>query len=172
VETTSKDELRAVWQESAAELARLAAVLGVRRGRLDDVLQDVYLAVWQQPPAIEDPAELRRWLFRVTTNRCHLEHRRNARWRAVFRKLVHWWKDRGAPADAAETAEQDERRELVRAALARLDPRLRSILVLRYYADFDSRQIGEMLDLPDSTVRSHLRRARQMLAAELKREPD
>jgi RNA polymerase sigma factor (sigma-70 family) len=50
-----------------------------------------------------------------------------------------------------------------------LEPALRSVLVLRYFAELDSKEIGNILGLPDSTVRSRLRAARRKLAWELKR---
>jgi DNA-directed RNA polymerase specialized sigma24 family protein len=46
---------------------------------------------------------------------------------------------------------------------------MRSILVLRYFTGLDSREIGRILEMPDSTVRSRLRAARQRLALELRR---
>jgi DNA-directed RNA polymerase specialized sigma24 family protein len=46
---------------------------------------------------------------------------------------------------------------------------VRTILVLRYFAEFDSKEIAKILEMPDSTVRSHLRAGRQQLALELKR---
>jgi DNA-directed RNA polymerase specialized sigma24 family protein len=53
--------------------------------------------------------------------------------------------------------------------LDRLEPPLRTALVLRYFLEMDSGQIGAILEEPASTVRSRLRAARQRLASELKR---
>ncbi|MGI8982681.1 MAG: RNA polymerase sigma factor [Pirellulaceae bacterium] len=53
------------------------------------------------------------------------------------------------------------------AAVGRLTNVEREIVVLRYFCDFDSSQIGEMLSLPSATVRSHLAKARRQLATEL-----
>ena len=59
--------------------------------------------------------------------------------------------------------------ELVRRAHDCLDVGLRSILVLRYFSDFDSKEIGRILGLSDSTVRSRLRAGRTKLAFQLRR---
>jgi RNA polymerase sigma-70 factor (ECF subfamily) len=69
----------------------------------------------------------------------------------------------------AAIASREEEESLVRTALERLDPRDRAILTLRYFAEFDSKEIGHILKMPDATVRSRLRVARQQLADELKR---
>jgi DNA-directed RNA polymerase specialized sigma24 family protein len=54
------DVLPAVWDEAAGELARLVGALGVRPGRAEDVLQDVFVAALEKAPATADRTELRR----------------------------------------------------------------------------------------------------------------
>ena len=156
VEQSARDLLLSVWDETAPELAKVVAAMGVGLGAVNDVLQDVYVAAWQRPPPQADSAGLRRWLFRIAINRCHLEHRRGNRWRKVFAGLARLW-TRRERADSEDAVSRGEERELVRRALDRLDPRLRSVLVLRYFEGLDSKEIGAILEMPDATVRSHLR---------------
>lgn len=161
--------LQSVWDETAGELSRLVCAMGIDTGRAEDVLQEVYLAAWRKCPAQADRVGLKRWLLRVTINRCNLEHRRRARWWEVMRGLT-WFRGSSPHAgDPADTVAEGEERKLVRRSLGRLEPQLRSVLVLRYFAEFDSKEIGRILELPDSTVRSRLRTARKQLALELKR---
>jgi RNA polymerase sigma-70 factor (ECF subfamily) len=87
----------------------------------------------------------------------------------VFRGLSRLFGRQSQQEDAAEIVGKDEEQALVHRALERLEPRLRSILVLRYFTGLDSGEIGRVLQLPDSTVRSHLRAAREKLALELRR---
>jgi DNA-directed RNA polymerase specialized sigma24 family protein len=89
------DVLPAVWDESARELARLVGALGISSDRAEDVLQDVFVAALEKAPATADRTELRRWLFRVTINRCNLEHRRGTRWQRVWQAIRQL--GRGAP---------------------------------------------------------------------------
>jgi RNA polymerase sigma-70 factor (ECF subfamily) len=63
-----------------------------------------------------------------------------------------------------------EELERVRRTLRELDGELATVLVLRYFCDFDSREIGEMLQLPPATVRSRLRAARKRLADGMSKE--
>ena len=109
---------------------------------------------------------LRRWLFQVTANQCRLEHRRRKRWEEVFAALT-FWRAGSTSVDSSERAEQLELTVNVERALSKLSTVEREIVVLRYFCDFDSSQIGEMLSLPSATVRSHLAKARKQLAKEL-----
>ena len=160
------EKLAAGWSRCRADLARLAAALGIQAERREDVLQEVYLIARAKCPAgLEDDA-LRRWLFRVAANQCRLEQRRQRRWGKVFAALA-FWRTGGESADSSGPAEHGELTTHVEAALGRLTSVEREIVVLRYYCDFDSSQIGEMLSLPSATVRSHLAKARRQLAKEL-----
>ena len=158
--------LEADFARWRADLSRLAAALGIQGERRDDVLQEVYLSARAKSPAgLEDDA-LRRWLFQVTANQCRLEHRRRQRWGRVFEVLAFWRSDATGVASSVR-AEQLELTARVESALGNLSPLEREIVVLRYFCDFDSSQIGEMLSLPSATVRSHLAKARKQLARDL-----
>ena len=113
VEESPRDLLRSVWDEAAPELARVAAALGVPASRAEDVLQDVYLAASEKSPGGLDAAELRRWLFRVAVNRCHLEHRRQTRWLGALRSLTRLLGRRSEEKDAIKVACEKEEAALV-----------------------------------------------------------
>jgi RNA polymerase sigma-70 factor (ECF subfamily) len=152
--------LERVWRQHAGRLAALAVGLGLPRDAAADALQDVYLTALREPPPADTEADLVRWLFRVTTNRCHLEHRRRGRWRRLWQSVAGAWRNDGN----TEAAPIGELRREVDAALARLAEGDRLLVVLRYFVELNSRQIAEIVEQPESTVRGRLRIARQQLA--------
>jgi len=153
--------LDCVWTEQAGRLTALVAALGLPGEQAADVLQDVYLAALKQPPAIGDAAELARWLFRVTANRAQLEHRRRGRWRRLWQALAGVWRASDADSPGGELTTEVER------ALSTLDPNDRKLVAMRYFAELNSRQIAEIVGMPESTIRGRLRAARRKLAVEL-----
>jgi RNA polymerase sigma-70 factor (ECF subfamily) len=161
--TAQRRLLEAVWPEQAGSLAALAVGMGLQGDAAADVLQEVYLTAMRQPPPIADEVGLVRWLFRVTANRCRLEHRRRGRWRRAWQAVAGAWRGKGSTADApiGELARD------VDAALSRLTDADRLLVVLRYFANQNSRQIAEIVDQPEATVRGRLRAVRQRLAEEL-----
>ncbi len=167
VKDSAREQLPTVWAEIVGQLAQLARALGVDITRAEDVLQDVYVTASEKSPCEATHEELRRWLFTVTANRCKLEHRRHSRWQRMLGGVGHWWMIRQTTASETDLVSQAEDRELVRQALDQLPVALRSVLVLRYFSGFNSKEISEILEMPDSTVRSHLRSARRKLAQAL-----
>jgi RNA polymerase sigma-70 factor (ECF subfamily) len=80
------------------------------------------------------------------------------------------------PDDMAETnpdllissVERDGEIALVNKAIIQLDPELREVIVLREYQSLSYREIGDIVGIPEKTVKSRLFRARQMIYEILK----
>jgi RNA polymerase sigma factor (sigma-70 family) len=190
VQEPATDNLAAAWDKFGPELSRLIRALGINPAGADDILQEVYLSAREKCPktlifgdcpdfrgyengivplGCPNFEDLRKWLIRVTVNRCRLEHRRTGRWKRMFLALTHLFDRRVEVAAGAESLLRDEQRVQVRRSLQSLDADARTVLVLRYFADMDSGEIGLILNLPESTVRGRLRKARQKLADRLRK---
>lgn len=161
-----------VWRKMRPVLARLAAAFGARGDDADDIVQDVFARAAAGGTDGLDVAAIEPYLRRMTVNRCMLEHRRRSRRRRLIDRLKSWFLRAEPTTHPAESAGEREEREMVRSALASMDESLRTVLVLRYYENLDSRQIGQTLNLNDSTVRSRLRAGRLALANALRSMSD
>jgi RNA polymerase sigma-70 factor (ECF subfamily) len=124
------------------------------------------------------------WLFRIAVNLSISRLRKVHRHRvfsldrpAVGNGQVGRHEDQAAglidrvressPGPPAEL-EQRERAEQVVAALGRIDPEYRAVLVMRDIEGFDYQQMADVLALPLGTLKSRLFRARIALRDELK----
>jgi RNA polymerase sigma-70 factor (sigma-E family) len=85
--------------------------------------------------------------------------------RILFTSHVSWWRRprvREVLADPPDRSIVDvgvEDRLVLRAALAKLTPKQRAVLVLRYYEDFTEVQVAELLGIGVGTVKSQTRHA-------------
>ena len=144
------------------------AGLGLSGVDAEDVLQDVRLAVLKQPPKTGEPAEQVGWLVRVTINCCLAEHRRRQRFRRSAERI---YRDRQERQTSEEPPEQklirNEELEMIRESLMNMEDKLQTPLVLKYVDNLNASQIGQILQLNPSTVRSRLREARLLLAKKL-----
>jgi RNA polymerase sigma-70 factor (ECF subfamily) len=139
---------------------------------VDEVMQEIALAAVRDtaPPAEAD--KVAPWLYRVAIRQA-LMYRRKAGRR---RKLTDRYAERHPPAEADHgTLEPldwllaEERRAIVRRALARLSSRDAEILLLKYTENWSYQQIANRLGVSDSAVETRLHRARQRLRDELAR---
>ena len=125
------------------------------RSDADDVTQDVLIQLYKTDTVFRDAEHLKRWLIRVTVNRC----------KNIFRSPWHKMED---IADYENTLsfEAPECRELFDAVMA-LDKRYRLPVLLYYYEGYAQKEIADMLGIPEETVRTRLFRARGKLKATL-----
>lgn len=126
-----------------------------------DVVQDSFLRAWQRLRDLREPGKFGVWLCGIVRNRAIDFRRRGPRETA---DLTAESAARDARSqDPSAAIRQQELRGTLDAALAALDEVSRLAVVLRYYEDLSSKQIGQMLDLSPAAVDMRLMRARQEL---------
>ena len=149
-------------------LKRIIAGMGLSASDAEDVLQDVAIQALKQPGKWRSEEEGVRWLIKVTVNGCLMEHRRRRSFRRRASEIMKRWSEtRGGSKGPGEKAIAAEELEMVREGLRELDGSLLTPMVLRYFCDLSSTEIGQMLELKPATVRSRLREARMTLAERL-----
>lgn len=136
---------------------------GIRDQMLaEEIAQDVFMQLHAALPRIASGAHLGAWLRRTTSHRII----DSLRVRKPVRSL-----DQVAEPQVAAGASDPFADRLVHRALARLAPRARLVVMLRYMDDLPPTEIAETLDMSLNTVKSHLRRGLLVLRARLQREP-
>jgi len=164
-EQSSKQKLD-IFLAELGHLKRIVAGMGLSASDGEDVLQDVSIQALRRSGKHQSREDSVRWLIKVTVNRCLIEHRR----RKTFRRRASEILKRRSKKKTDPTAEKvivAEELEIVRETLQELDEILLMPMVLRYFCDLNSKEVGEILALSPSTVRSRLREARMILAKRL-----
>jgi RNA polymerase sigma-70 factor (ECF subfamily) len=174
---SGRDESSGIdWPAALARHWRwLGVVAYARLGSWDaaeEVRQEVALAVARGSALPDEPAKVAPWLYQVTVRQSLLFRRKSGRGRAWLQRFAA---QTGGEADCQEDADPlawlllDERRHLVRQALARLPRRDAEILLLKYTEDWSYRQIADHLGISCRAVEARLVRARRRLRAGLAR---
>lgn len=170
---TAADARRAIdWVEALREHdGWLRKVVLHRLGEpdaVDDVMQNVAMAVLNSRDLPAEWSRVAPWLYRVAVRQC-LMHRRTAGRRRRFH-------DRLADTTVGQTTvDHDplqwllgcERREAVAAALARLNDIDRDLLILKHSENWTYRQLAEHLGVSESSIEHRLLQARKRLRKEL-----
>jgi len=157
-----------VFLDELGRLKRIIAGFGLSSSDGEDVLQDVSVKVLERSGENRTNQEYIRWLTKVTVNGCLTVHRRRRCFRRNSRKILlrRAQKD-GRPIRADEKTINAEELEIVRQSLQKLDDSLLGPVILRYFCDFNSNDVADILELNSSTARSRLREARIKLAKQL-----
>ncbi len=157
-----------IFLAELGSLRKIVAGMGLSVSDAEDILQDVSIRALEQPVRGRTKEQCVRWLIKVTVNRCLTEFRRRKRFR---RKASEILKRRSETKSDLTTSEHNviaaEELEIVRECLREMDEALLPPIVLRYFCGLDSREVGEILAMSPSAVRSRLRKARMILAKRL-----
>jgi len=144
------------------EHQRMVYSLGLRilrnRAAAEDLTQDVFMQFCQKIASLDSAAHAKHWLRRVATHRAIDQIRRRA--------PVPTSEDVLSLIDETDADDPLLARHL-RALIGDLPLHRRAVVVLRYQEDLDPAEIGELLDMPLNTVKSHLRRALEELRGRL-----
>lgn len=130
-----------------------------------DITQEAFLRAWRRIGDLKEPAKFGPWLGGIVRNLALDAGRCRAN-----RPPVHGGLPDGAAAPGDGPLDELRRREesqRLAAALGCLDEVSRSAVVLRYYDDLSSKQIGELLGLAPAAVDMRLMRARRQLRQHL-----
>jgi RNA polymerase sigma-70 factor (ECF subfamily) len=141
-------------------------MMGERR-EAEDMAQESFLRAYERIHTFDAERPFGPWMRRVAANVClnHLAARRSE-----TAELDEERDADSAPLPESGREVQDEV-ERVRAALASLPANYRVVIELRHYQEMSYDEIAAELKLPLSDVKSHLFRARKILAEKLSHEP-
>jgi RNA polymerase sigma-70 factor (ECF subfamily) len=131
----------------------------------EDAAQEALLRGMRSWETLRDVGALRTWLFRITYQLCiDWQRGRFGTQRHLTQPLPDDDEQLALPVLGDDPGSSDHAAALdLRHAIDQLDAGLRVVVLLRYYANLDAAEIGAMLHLPSSTVRTRLRRALTLL---------
>lgn len=125
----------------------------------DDVLQDVFIQAWNQLDRLLDPSAVRPWLMRMVGNRS-IERIRT---RKPQVSVDEWEPPSPAGRSPEDVVEVNEQMRALSAAVHELPELQRQCWALREIGGVPYAEIAQQLDLPVSTVRGQLARARRTI---------
>lgn len=141
-----------------------------------EVAQETLLQAYRSLKGLKEPRALRSWLYRVVANACLMRRRRGKYEPARELSL-----DELMPADPDSASveipdaralpdsalERQRAREAVREAIRDLPPAYRLVLMLRDMEELSTAETARALDVPETTVKMRLHRARLMVRQRL-----
>lgn len=118
----------------------------------EDAVQEAVLRAWQARNRLREERYFETWLIRILINECHNIHRLRRRMIPV-EEVPERMQELYMPGED----------EAIREAVWRLPEKLRLPVVLYYIEGYDTKEIAQILILPQGTVCGRLKRARKAL---------
>ncbi len=125
----------------------------------DDLRQEVFLRVWRYGGSYNARFAFSTWLFRIVGNALRTWKVRNARRRrtiSIDQEEAAYAEPADPSPDPRERLARSESANAVRSTIARLEVEERELLLLRFDLEMSYREIAEIKEAPESTVKSRL----------------
>ena len=164
----SQDAYRALVERHSRAVLTLVTRLVRDQGVAEELSQDAFVKAFGALRSFDSSYKFSNWILRIAHN-VAIDYLRKARPPIVsIDDEVSGRETADALADAREPSAFDRavRRDFkddLEAALAKLRPEFRRLVVMRYLEDLSYEDISEVVGLPLGTVKSHLHRARAAL---------
>lgn len=149
-----KEEFEHYYKEYHSLVFRVAFAEVKSHTDADDILQEVFLRLLRSRPQFENTEHEKAWMIRTTINLC------KDFWKSK------WNRDR-IYIDEIEEAEKVYfkvpyvKEDETLWAVLELNERYRQPIYLFYYEDYSIKEIAKILNIPESTVKTNLRRGRE-----------
>lgn len=148
---------RELVQRFGPRLRYFLLKIAARTDRVDDLVQETWVDVLRQLPRLRDVGAFTAWLYRIAHGKAMLDGRTGGRTLVTSSDVENVTDEDDEPTFSAEDAAR------IHAALDRLDPAHREVLVLRFLEDLSYEEIGQVADCPVGTVRSRIHYAKAAL---------
>ena len=150
-------EYQAIINEYVPALYRIARSILRNDQDCADAVQEAVFQGWIKRGQLRDMERFRQWITRITINEC-----RNLQRRSVRQANALNIAGREMPTQNDERRTQMQKTEL-EAALSEMPDKYRLPLVLHYVEDYPTRDIAQMMEIPEGRLRERMRTARKML---------
>lgn len=152
---TSEEILNRLVEQYQTTLRRMCFVILRDEELAKDAVQDTFLKAYKNIAVFRGECSEKTWLMRIAINTCR-DVKRSAWFRLLDRRVT----PEDLPTSIAQTSEKAV--ELT-VEIMKLPPKLKEVIILYYYQQMTTREIADVLNIPQSTVTTRLKRAKEKL---------
>jgi RNA polymerase sigma-70 factor, ECF subfamily len=148
--------------EYGEKLTRLAYTYVKDWGKAEDIVQDTFVSFYEKQHHFRGECSLKNWLYKLTINRCKDYLKSSAYKRMVFGTILEKWIPTSNSSPELKLISKSEYEELA-THIMNLPIKYRECIIFYYQEELSVAEMSQMLHEKESTIKTRLHRARQML---------
>lgn len=147
------------------EIKRLVFAYMKNSADTDDVTQEVFVTIYQKLHSFQGNSSLKSWIYSIAINKCkdHLRSWQSRNKRLMEKLITSSHTSTKEEITPEEMALQKDSSSALFQTVMNLPIKYREVIILFYFKDFSTKEIGAILNLKESTVRTRLNRGREKL---------
>lgn len=159
------DALNRIMDLYGNDILRFVILLVKDRHLAEDICQETFIRAYQKINQFKGSGPLKGWLLQIALNRAR-EKMRSSYFRRMLPKIFTENEIIDAYQDPVTKLEQSELLIMIH----KLPHKYKEVLLLFYYEDLSIREITQLLQEKEGTIKSKLSRARELLKTLLEKE--
>lgn len=151
------NEIGNIIQENVQAMYRVAFGILKNEDEIYDAISNTTIIVFEKIASLKKEEFFKTWLTRILINECYKIYNQN-------KKVIYLENCAPESLDNLQYTEKDRLEEQdARNLLKNLSKDLKETVLLYYFEDFSVREVAEILNIPEGTVKSRLSKARKDL---------
>lgn len=155
------EEIEQLMDDYSLYLLKLAYVYVKNRQSAEDIVQEVFVQLYEQRN-YKEQGKIKSYLSTLVVNR---SKNYLSSWSYRMMHLKETYIERSI--NEKDELVTNEERKLIGEAIFKLPLKYREVLFFHYYEDLKTAQMGEIMNVPESTVKTRLVKARKLLKDKL-----
>ncbi len=128
-----------------------------------DILQVIFIKAYTNLRGFDTNRSFNSWIYRIAHNECVNYLKKRSGEKVSFIDFDTILPHLFADEESHTLAEKEETKKLLESSLSGISSKYREILILYYYDDLSYEEIGEVLQIPTSTVGVRIKRGKEAL---------
>ena len=159
-----KGEFTKLIEENKLKFYKTAKVILKNDDDIYDALQEALISMYQNYEQLKDKKYFSTWATRIVINKCYDLLRKNRNNVIPINEKVE------NDIKIAKYDEYEVDEYGIKDAIKYLNEDLKLITILYYYDDYSIKEISQIINIPEGTVKSRLSKAREVLKQKLDKE--
>ena len=153
-------DFRQIYDEYKAQVRSTIFFYMRDKSNVDDCVQECFIKIWKSYHKFDNRSTLKTWVYRIAINTAIDNVRKNKKHMNI-NQLVE-------SDDGTDLEKQTIEQELILKGLNSLNEKQKSVLILYAYEGQKIKEIGEILNVSEGTVKSRIFSARENFSNFLK----
>lgn len=161
----NKEKLTNLIELYGNDVLRIATLYTKNPSTAEDIFQDVFFKVSKSISSFSGRSSEKTWIIKITINTCK-DYLKSA-WRKKVVSLENL-AETSDSIDYDDTIINSEKSSIILKEILDLPLKYKDVLILYYYKELNTVEISKILNVPEATVRTRMKRAREILKEKLK----
>lgn len=146
---------------------RTAYLICGNKATSEDIVQETFVQCYLNIGSLKNPDYFKTWFYKILTRMAWKLSKSDKKSVPIDEIFAKAEREQNHESDNMTKCLESETVEIVRSAVNNLDEKYRAVVVLYYFNGFSVKEIANMLDIFEGTVKSRLFKARRLLKGKI-----